>query len=530
VAAETTLTFSCSGGLDKASNAIQLFKTPGAATRLVNYESAITGGYRRIDGYAKWGGASATQPAGTTSKNLGVFRYADGVVACQGTGVYFSTDGITWIQVNKQGASLGIDITALGAATEEPRTSQSFNSISLYEGNEEYGILILTDGVNEIAHFKITDTGGRKYYYEELVAASGAPVGAKYNIIYSGRSVTHLNSTVYWSGRYTPDDFTLASAGAVDVGDKITGLKVHRENLYVFCKNSIHVISNIDQNPSRVPVTRNIGCVEGCSIQEIGGDLIFLAQDGLRTIAGTDRIDDVEMSTVSGLISPIVKGLADNINTYDVSSTVIRSKNQYRLFYTKSANSTATQQGIIGVLKYGVSGITWEWSETLGIEAVRISSEMDKDTLEKIYHGDYDGWIYDHISGTSFNGAAVKAIYKTPDIDYGDIGLRKSLHSLKLSIKAETSTNLSITIRYNFGSNSIMHPQPYLLDTVNSAAIYGIMTYGSFYYGSPVLPLIKLNIEGSGGSNSFQFETNDTTSLYTISGFYVDVHSSGRVD
>ncbi len=86
-----------------------------------------------------------------------------------------------------------------------------------YEGSEEYGIVILTDGVNEIANFKITDLGGRKYYYEEISTAVGAPTNPEYNIIYKERSVVHLDSTVFWSGRFTPNDFTLASAGAVDV-------------------------------------------------------------------------------------------------------------------------------------------------------------------------------------------------------------------------------------------------------------------------------------------------------------------------
>ena len=36
--------------------------------------------------------------------------------------------------------------------------------------------------------------------------------------------------------------------------------------------------------------TENIGCVDGNTIQEIGGDLVFLAPDGLRTVAGTARI------------------------------------------------------------------------------------------------------------------------------------------------------------------------------------------------------------------------------------------------
>ena len=82
---------------------------------------------------------------------------------------------------------------------------------------------------------------------------------------------------------------------------------------------------------SVVPVTRKIGCVDGKSIQEIGGDLIYLAPDGLRTIAGTERIGDVELGTVS---KQIQDRIAD-IGTDNITSTIIRSKSQYRLFFQK---------------------------------------------------------------------------------------------------------------------------------------------------------------------------------------------------
>ena len=45
------------GGLDLVSSSHALFRTPGAATKLQNFESSTTGGYRRISGYKKFGGS-----------------------------------------------------------------------------------------------------------------------------------------------------------------------------------------------------------------------------------------------------------------------------------------------------------------------------------------------------------------------------------------------------------------------------------------------------------------------------------------
>jgi len=57
------------GGLDLISSSHALFRTPGAATKLQNFESSTTGGYRRV----KWLSQnlvvhSAVVPSGTINR------------------------------------------------------------------------------------------------------------------------------------------------------------------------------------------------------------------------------------------------------------------------------------------------------------------------------------------------------------------------------------------------------------------------------------------------------------------------------
>ena len=81
------------------------------------------------------------------------------------------------------------------------------------------------------------------------------------------------------------------------------------------------------------PVTRNIGCVNGQTIQEFAGDLIFLGPDGLRTIAGTARIGDVELGTISSNVQSIFDTNLSDAGSF--TSIVIPDKTQYRIFFTK---------------------------------------------------------------------------------------------------------------------------------------------------------------------------------------------------
>ncbi|MDB4312175.1 hypothetical protein N9937_01970 [bacterium] len=521
MATEQTITVSCEGGLNQSQNTVALFEQPGAATQFQNFEPSIYGGYRHIDGFTQFGTATPVD----TSPILGIFAYADGVIACQATGIYFSTDGITWIQVNKN-ITAG-NAAALAGASAIPKVAQGRTRISLYNSDGDNGTLTFVDGVNDLSVLTIDDsTGTRLYTYQEVVLP-GIPIDTA---TYADRNVVSYGNSVVWSVRGDVTDFDGSSAGAVDVDDKNVGIAVHRKVLYILNKNSIDAISELDTAPQRITITKNVGCIDKYSIQEVASDVLFLAPDGIRTIKGTDRIDDIELSTVSKNINPTLLGVIREINNYDISSTVIREKNQYRLFYNKSITTYGDQKGVLGAMRMGQAGPSWEWSELKGIEVSAISSEMDTNVIETIYHGDYDGKVFLHTSGTDFNGSAIHSYYKTPDISFGDVGQRKTLYTVRLSLRAEGDTTVDMTLRYDYGSTNVMQPQIYRFEDVYPAAVYGEGTYGASHYGAVNDPNIKMNVEGSGGSCNFKFESNDTTSLYTIYGFFVDLIADGRVD
>ena len=58
----------CSGGLNSNENHLDLSdNNPGAATRLVNYEVSLFGGYRRIEGFAEYNSPYAEVKGATTT-------------------------------------------------------------------------------------------------------------------------------------------------------------------------------------------------------------------------------------------------------------------------------------------------------------------------------------------------------------------------------------------------------------------------------------------------------------------------------
>ena len=527
-------TVACDGGLVKSANSIDLLRTPGVARELRNFEVSIEGGYRRINGYEKFGGTSATQPTGGTTDILGVTPYADGVVVTAGTNIYFSQDGITWLQINKDSVAVGGDnYTTFTGRSTLARTGQGQCQFVIFEGATfDYGELIIADGANKLFSFRMEGTGAlsTRTFFASEITVDGTN-GVKYIAIHDhhliASGVENNLNTVYYSVYNNPDDFTGSGAGSVTISDQVQGIKGFRTDLIVFAENSIHKLININDSANiRIdPITENVGCLSGYSVQEIGGDLIFLAPDGLRTVAGTARIGDVELGTVSKAIQPLITDLTESINSYIISSIVLREKSQYRLFYTDTTKNNSEQRGIIGTLRPN----GFQWSETRGIESTEIGSGFNENGIEEYYHGDTNGYVYVHDSGNDFDGSNILARYATPDYDYGDLGTLKTLHYMRVSASAEGVVEPDVQVRFEYGNTNIPQP-PELFDlgTIDPPSLFGDALFGTNVFGGAENPMIRVALQGSGTSNNFTFISEDNKAPYTINGLYVDFIPSGR--
>ena len=534
MAASQPYTVACDGGLVKSANSIDLLRTPGVARELRNFEVSTEGGYRRINGFAKYGGGSAVQPTGGTATILGVFPYADGVIVTAGTNIYFSNTGTSWLQINRSSVSnSGDNYTAFTGRSVLARTGQTQCQFALFEGATfDYGQVIIADGANKLYSFRMEGTGAlttRTFFAEEITVTGTKHV--KYITIHDhhliAAGVEDNLSTVFYSVYNDATDFTGSGAGSVTISDQVEGIKGFREDLIVFAENSIHKLVNINDSANiRIdPITENVGCLSGYSIQEIGGDLIFLAPDGLRTVAGTARIGDVELGTVSKEIQPLVTDLTESINSYIISSIVLREKSQYRLFYTDTTIQNSSQRGIIGTLRPN----GFQWSETRGIEVTEIGSGFDQNGVEQYYHGDTDGYVHVHDSGNDFDGSTILARYATPDYDYGDLGTLKTLHYLKVSASAEGVVEPNVQVRFDYGSTDIPQP-PELFDLgiINPPSLFGDAIFNTNVFGGAESPLVRVALQGSGHSNNFTIISEDTKAPYTINGLYINFVPSGR--
>ena len=495
--------FICEGGLVK--NKSTFIMKPGEAIELLNFEPDIEGGYRRINGFNKYVSAVVPQTSSSSEEVLMVTTFASKVVAARGEKIFIAdAGGSSWTEK---------DTGRTNAGTYD---FERFN----FDGNDK---LIVVDGANDPTVF---DTS-----FNATDVTQSTVEGAKFvsvfkdHMFYAGMSSTPQE--VVFSVGFDEDNFSTGvslPAGSVKVDDTITGLKVFRDNLFIFCENRIFQMTGSSSSDFAVkPVTRNIGCVNGQTIQEFAGDLIFLGPDGLRTIAG---IGDVELGTISSNVQSLFDLNLANAGKF--TSIVIPDKTQYRIFFTKSNVGENLTEGVICVLK----GQNFEFSEIRGVRPTATDTFVDQGNVIAI-HGSGDGFVYRQEQGNDFDGTAINARYRSPDLTLNDPGIRKNMQRVIVNFSPESSIDADLFLRYDYESKDSARPAAYPLDSADVAAIYGTSTYGDASatkgtYGGSSQPLFRQPVEGSGFAVALRVNDGGTTAPYSLKGFQLEYQLGAR--
>lgn len=540
------LSIPCRGGLNTSSNNHELLSKPGEAIELINFECSKEGGYRRINGYTP-----LTTAVPNTGSVKGVLNYK-GVLAARGDGVYHTTDNVNWVQVNRNMSNVALG--AVGAAPILPRPDGvRYMFARHYYNNKEY--IYMTDGVNLPAVFSLnnglyrfaTFNGdnvsnpllGAKYctFFKNQLILAGMPT-ASTSIFYSSVANSDLVNPEDATKETPQENFNGATAGSLDFGDVVTGIMTHRETLYVFCVRSIFKVQGLDSGEVvSVPVTRDVGCVDGFTIQEIGGDLVFLAPDGLRTIAKTERLDDIELGVISRKASTIIAPRVRQTNRYLFTSTVIREKNQYRLWFTDVENVNEAQRGLIASYTYIAESGSFEWafSEMYGFPALCADNGYHGRNERIICCNHEDNEVMLQESGNTFNGRTIDYVCQLAFSDYGQIGVRKVIHKVLMNSKAEGNVEAGLDIRYDYYNNDVFQPAVYPLDRMTLPALFGkltsvfgdpIVVFGASTYGDT-----DVYTEGSGFTVSLRIRSLNTIqdASFDIQSFKIDLTTGGKI-
>jgi hypothetical protein len=527
----TSTTVICQGGLDTTRNHLLLdAQFPGTGVELVNYEVGLFGGYKRIDGYTVLDEDFAEVADATTEGPvLGIFIFQNTIIAARKLSAsanyrfYEFQAGVGWTLLVTGGTHVSTGVVTI-------------RHLIWTFGDTEY--IAFVDGVNPLTIYDGTT------WYQADSGGAGTELDPGGNQMIDAPSyIEFFNNTIFISGdaafpgivaHSAPEDvfdWTAASGGGqILSGFNVNALKTFRENLYVFGRERIRKIV-IDGTDFVIrDVANNIGNIAEDSVLELNGDILFLAQDGIRTVSGTEKIGDVNLASISKQIQRLVNDLQVSYDLGYLRSVVIKKKSQFR-YFVSSGSIDNIGVGIIGGLRGTGDSTGMEYSELQGIRAACVVSGY-LNNQEVILHGDFDGIVYQQESGNTFNGSSVYSNYTTPYLTFGDILTRKQLRKLHVFTQYEGLFTLSAKFSFDWGDANSLTPSTFSEDSIGAGTSFYDTgdTYdsGVLYGSDEYYPVLDYNVSGTFKSIRIAFTTSGDNYPHTIQGLVFDFTPQGK--
>lgn len=498
------------GGLISNMSALQQgIQKVGSATFLQNFEPSKEGGYKKVLGYTKY---SSTVLAGS-GPVLGVKVLNETQVIAvrknaSNLSQYYISSGAAW--------------TSLATA---PLLGGRVQSVSYnFDGSDK---VFFVDGVNHPAIYNVTANT------MSFPTISSDLLGAEKVALFKNSVFCSKGSVLYFSAPFLDTDFSAASGGgSINMGQTIVGLIVFRDQLIIFTKNKIsRIVGNSVADFQVAPITDDIGCLHGETIQEIGGDIMFMAADGLRLLSATERIGDFGLGVAS---SPINKDAITFVNSTETfTSLVIREKAQYRVFAYSPSVSLDNAKGLIGTQFADQGSTNVNWATLSGFK-VYAADSLYVSGGEFIVFGNDTGYVYRMEFGSSRDGSTIEAKYRSPFMPIDDPQIRKTFY--KLSLYTEVNGVFGVNVNLDFDIFEIANYNKKYGDTIflgssgSGVSLYGSPSsvFGTSTYGGVLDDVYNTNIIGSGRSVSLRIEDNSTNPSFSLDTAVLEYKVNGR--
>lgn len=472
------------GRLDHGTSA------PGSATILKNFEPSVTGGYTRILGFSKFDDEDVDElEAGNA---LGVVVVDEVTALARKGDKYYTSSGSGWTEkltvTNTGGARISFAIYKFGADEK----------------------IIVVDGVEDPAIYNVT-AGTMALDTAAPADVTGANIVREFkNHLFFAKSNILTFTAPYTDNDYLPGN----GAGTINIGHPITGLISFRDQLIIFSRDSIHRLSgNTSDDFVLSPITHKTGCLCPYSVEEVGGDVMYLGPDGIRWLSATERNNDFGLERASYKIQDQALSIINTNCGY--TALVVRAKNQYRLFTYIANTSKPLSEGLIAA-KFSDQGTTdISWARVVGMKVYAGHSRQFRDR-EVILFTSSDGYVYQMESGNSFDGEDINAVFETPYMPINDPRIRKTFYKHSLYIKTQGLFSFDVNLRLDYNPSGSIQPPTFSFGSSTGPAIWGQSTWGQFVYSRAVSDTFISQVVGSGFVVALRYEDTSQNPPFTL--------------
>jgi hypothetical protein len=523
------------GGLNEQISNIQL--KPGELIADTNYitQDDIYDGQESVKGYERFDGTPSpsdtaldTATPGSevdtsreavraaigdvpgTDNILGVHIFNDCVFAWRNTGaekfLYKSSTStsIRWGNGTTADTALTDDGASMAASGTVRAVTARFSLFPSGNANEE--VMLWVDGVT--SGFRYYRTGTAFTVYDENVNAdlpSALPthIGVWENrlfLVYPGGHI--LFSEV---GDPTGWDAATGNAGEIYIGEDVTNVvEVPGGHLAFFTRNKIKVLSYGSTSNEFIfkldDFSNTMGAIPDTTVNLLG-TLYFADDRGFSSLSPGFYSGQLNAKFIGKKIYKTYIENRDNITF----GTVDRDTNRYYLFYTnESGNASGLVFTFVGNKLKGSSKIVYQHKIT------SITEGKFSDGTNKLFFGSDDGYVYQMLSGTSFDGGVIATSLTTSYHHYGSPRHWKNFKRLGFEMTATNGTVFNIRPKFNYMSNLLANSAELssTLSGSNEANQWGSGVWGTMVWNVDLLENPVIYIQGYGVNMAIQVNTS----------------------
>jgi hypothetical protein len=298
--------------------------------------------------------------------------------------------------------------------------------------------------------------------------------------------------TVYYSALLDASDFSGVGSGFINLeqvvpgGESIVALAEHNNYLVIFLKNTIVLYANADNidNLQLADVITGVGCVARDSVQNIGTDIIFLSDSGVRGLARTIQEKSAPIRDISRNVRD---QLMDYVKLEDLAKvrSVYFEQDAFYLLILPTSTFTFCFD-LRQFLQDGSARATF-W-DTISPRAAVVTNN-NRLLLGKLNGvAEYDGY--------TDNSAAYIFSYYSPFVDFGSPSITKVLKKIGITVVGSSATTIDLRWAFDYQTN---YKTAQVTTATASVSEFGIAEYAiGTYSASVVIDQIKKQLSGSG--------------------------------
>lgn len=430
-----------------------------------------------IDRFGRIGSRKGWQPVNTTAitsspniKSLAQYIKPNStteIISCAGGAIYTGTSTLT---------SLG------SGYIDDNWKIENFNG-KLYFFQRGMAPLVY-DGTTLVTIAASTGYLGAVPYANECEAAYG-------RLWVAGTStdntvITYSDSLV--GNHWTNTDGTVpagaGSCGVIDLKsvwtegmDEIVAIKGWNGSLIIFGRNSILVYGSPEQ-PNNMTLTEHIvgiGCIARDSIQEIGTDLIFLSNTGIRSLGRVIQEKSMPMNDVSRNVRDLTLSYVADEDTNLIKSVYSPIEGFYLITFPTS--NAVFCFDVRQVLPDGASRVTI-WNN-IKPHSLLYTKERNLYIGKEGYIGQYTGY--------TDNGNSYRLVYNSTWIDFSNPDVIKIPKKLDVTVIGSINSTVVFKWAVDYGGLNNNSTKTIISDT---PAQYAVDQYDTAQYSAGIATIV----------------------------------------